>query len=68
MRLPAFIPCSEEAQPRAYDFAVMTFHHLREAERVVQEVYRVLRPGSAFVIADVDRGHWIRSAVSSSGW
>ncbi len=140
MRLPAFLPCSERAQPRAYDFilaqlrpapgsrlldigcgggkgaaymvqrvpqscgvgvdisaqvlqeahrrhaaaipcllclhapaqrlpladgsfdlvtTVMTFHHLREAERVVAEVYRVLRPGGAFVIADVDRAHWM---------
>jgi len=38
---------------------VMTFHHLRDAERAVREVYRVLRPGGAFVIADVDRGHWM---------
>jgi len=45
----------------AFDAAttVMTFHHLRDAEQVVREVYRVLRPGGAFVIADVDRGHWM---------
>ncbi len=40
-------------------FMVMTFHCLPEPPRVLEEAARVLRPGGALVIADVDGRHWM---------
>ncbi len=39
--------------------AVMTFHCLPEPAQVFREVYRTLRSGGVFLVADVNGHHWM---------
>ena len=61
---PAFIQATAPYLPLADSsldavLAVMTFHCLPEAAQVVAEAARVLHPGGAFLLADVDGEHWM---------
>jgi len=47
------------AQTFALTVAVMTFHCLPQPEQVFREVYRTLRPGGVFLLADVNGHHWM---------
>ena len=47
------------AESFALAAAVMTFHCLPQPQRVFREVYRTLRPGGVFLVADVDGHHWM---------
>ncbi len=63
-RAPAFIQATAPRLPLADNsldavLMVMTFHCLPEPERVMAEAARVLRPGGAVLLADVDGEHWM---------
>jgi len=63
-RPPIFIQATAPRLPfadRSLDavLAVMTFHCLPEPEQVMTEAARVLRPGGAALLADVDGEHWM---------
>jgi len=63
-RRPWFVQASAPALPFVAErFAlatmVMTFHCLPQPQRVFCEVARVLAPGGALLLADVDGTHWL---------
>ncbi len=63
-RPPLFIQATAPRLPLADGcldavLLVMTFHCLPEPEQVMAEVGRVLRPGGALLLADVDGDHWM---------
>lgn len=63
-RPPLFVQASAPFFPFAADsmdaiFLVMTFHCLPQPQRVVAEAARILRPGGALIIADVNGEHWM---------
>lgn len=46
-------------------FINMALHHIRDAEKAVEEMYRVLKPGGVVVISDVmeHTGEWAREEM-----
>ena len=46
-------------------FSQMVFHHIKEWERAVFEVFRVLKPGGHFIWYDVALPAWIRYLFAS---
>lgn len=63
-RRPWFVQASAPYQPFAegtfaLTTAIMTFHCLPEPRRVFAEIFRVLKKGGAFLMADVDGNHRI---------
>ncbi len=63
-RPPAFVQATAPRLPLADGsldavLLVMTFHCLPEPAQVMAEAARVLRPGGALLLADVDGEHWM---------
>lgn len=63
-RRPWWVQASAPALPfAASTFAlatlVMTFHCLPEPQKVLAEIFRVLRPQGVLLLADVDGTHWV---------
>ena len=63
-RQPFFIQATAPNPPLATAsldavMLIMTFHCLPEPQRVISEAARMLKPGGALMIADVDGHHWM---------